>query len=240
MTDEEAVLIVDEDEVSITPASTNAFSMPVEEFKKVLDTCETNRNEFLSRVVSKFKEKTHYITIRDKKSLCKPGAEEIANWFNVTYAEIKRDDETREMFANPEGVLFYKCIFYRGNTPISEGRGARDIKTEGLDYNKCIKMAQKSAYIDAAMRLGGISFDFTQDMHTDDEEKQPSEQAEEVPEPTSEANRVRIMDSISERNLSAEEFAKHIKKEMGLDPKFLSDEEAERVLKETDTFKGGE
>lgn len=239
MTDE-AVLVVDQDSEALAPVNTNAFSMPVEEFKEVLDRCEANRSEFLGRVVSKFKEKTHFVVIKGKKSLCKPGAEEIANWFNVTYAEIKRDDETREMFADPEGVLFYKCIFYRGNTPISEGRGARDIKTEGRDYNKCIKMAQKSAYIDAAMRLGGISFDYTQDI-----ESMPGSSIQEVkvkpiPNATSEANRVKIMDTISERNLSAEQFAKHIKKALGLDPKFLSDEEAEQVIQEADLFEGSE
>ena len=71
---------------------------------------------------------------------------------------------------------------------VSEGRGAREVLKE-KDINKAIKMAQKSAQIDAVLRTGALSEAFTQDSNDDDD--QPGQ--EDTPaKPTSADLRKRI------------------------------------------------
>jgi hypothetical protein len=47
---------------------------------------------------------------------------------------------------------------------LAEGVGARSLKQDYGDLNKCLKMAEKSAHIDAVLRLAGLSEVFTQDL----------------------------------------------------------------------------
>jgi hypothetical protein len=68
------------------------------------------------------------------------------------------------MLGRPAGVICYVCALYttRGEL-VGEGRGAREVLKE-KDINKAIKMAQKSAQIDAVLRTGALSDAFTQDL----------------------------------------------------------------------------
>ena len=67
---------------------------------------------------------------------------------------------------------------------VSEGRGAREVLKE-KDINKAIKMAQKSAQIDAVLRTGALSEAFTQDIGPEEDEPDQAK-------PTAEALRQQI------------------------------------------------
>jgi hypothetical protein len=49
-------------------------------------------------------------------------------------------------------------------TVVAVGVGARSVAQDGGDLNKCLKMAEKSAHIDATLRMAGLSEVFTQDL----------------------------------------------------------------------------
>src|SRR3989338_5798182 len=98
-----------------------------------------------------------------KPSLSKPGAEKFMSLFHLR-AEFERDNDTWEMMGKKDGVLCYVCKLYtKSGQLVGEGRGARDVHKDG-DINKTIKMAQKSANIDAVLRVGALSEMFTQDL----------------------------------------------------------------------------
>lgn len=128
------------------------------------------RDEFIQKVSGKMVEKKDYHVIQGKKSLAKGGAEKIASIFNWK-AGFKKDQETLDMLnGEAKGTLAYVCTLTNGGEFVGEGRGARNVKSDGDDINKSVKMAQKSAYIDAIIRASGLSDIFTQDL-----EDMPSE-----------------------------------------------------------------
>lgn len=100
-----------------------------------------------------------------KPSLSKPGSEKVLSLFHWR-AEFVKDTDTWEMLGSKPGILCYVCRLYtiKDNTLVGEGRGARDVTRENGDVNKTIKMAEKSAQIDAVLRTGGLSDLFTQDL----------------------------------------------------------------------------
>jgi hypothetical protein len=107
-----------------------------------------------------------------KPSLSKAGSEKFLSLFNV-HAKFRKDAETWEMLGRPAGVICYICELYtkRGEL-VGEGRGAREVLKE-QDINKAIKMAQKSAQIDAVLRTGALSDAFTQDLDDVQEPEEP-------------------------------------------------------------------
>ena len=107
-----------------------------------------------------------------KPSLSKAGSEKFLRLFNV-HATFRKDEETWEMLGRPAGVICYVCALYttRGEC-VGEGRGAREVRKE-KDINKAIKMAQKSAQIDAVLRTGALSDAFTQDLEDAQEPEDP-------------------------------------------------------------------
>ena len=98
-----------------------------------------------------------------KPSLSKAGSEKFVQLFQV-HPRFRQDEETWEMLGRPTGVICYVCTLHTADgTCVGEGRGARDVGQD-KDINKAIKMAQKSAQIDAVLRLGALSDAFTQDL----------------------------------------------------------------------------
>ena len=62
-------------------------------------------------------------------------------------------------------VIILKCELHTGNGFIAaEGTGARRIAQDNGDINKSLKMTEKSAHIDATLRVAGLSELFTQDL----------------------------------------------------------------------------
>jgi hypothetical protein len=60
-------------------------------------------------------------------------------------------------------IVIVKCELHTGSGFVAgEGSGARSIIQDSGDINKSIKMAEKSAHIDATLRVAGLSELFTQ------------------------------------------------------------------------------
>ena len=101
---------------------------------------------------------------KTKPSLSKPGSEKFMSLFHLR-AEFTKDEDTWNMAGSKSGLLCYVCKLYaKGGQLVGEGRGARDMQKDGGDANKALKMAQKSAQIDAVLRTGALSDFFTQDI----------------------------------------------------------------------------
>lgn len=120
------------------------------------------RKEFITKLGSKMIEGKDYHVIQNKKSLAKGGAEKIASIFGWT-ATFEKDTATIEAFSELKGVVAYICNLSKG-IQVGQGRGAAVLSTNKGDPNKTIKMAQKSAFIDAVLRASGLSDIFTQDL----------------------------------------------------------------------------
>ena len=61
--------------------------------------------------------------------------------------------------------IIIKCVLLNSaGIHVSEGLGARTLRQDGGDLNKCIKMAAKSSFIDATLNMCGLSEIFTLDL----------------------------------------------------------------------------
>lgn len=110
-----------------------------------------------------------------KPALAKAGAEKFLNLLQLQ-ARFAKDEPTWEMLGRPTGVICYLCTLYtRSGEVLGEGRGARDTKKDHGDQNKSIKMAEKSAMVDAVLRVGTLSDLFTQDAGEPPETDSPQE-----------------------------------------------------------------
>lgn len=137
------------------------------------------RQEFIQKVNSIMVEGKDYHVIQGKKSLAKGGAEKIASIFGWV-AGFEKDDSVLEAF-KLEGLIGFVCNLTKHSEFVGQGRGAATLGRNNVDPNKTIKMAQKSAFIDAVIRASGMSDFFTQDLGPEDEGsnynhvKQPTE-----------------------------------------------------------------
>lgn len=99
-----------------------------------------------------------------KATLCKPGSEKLCGLLQLT-PRFKRDLETWEMLGKVDGHVCFVCeLETAAGAVVAEGRGARNLKQDNGDINKCVKMCSKSAQTDAIMRYAGLSEIFTQDL----------------------------------------------------------------------------
>lgn len=134
----------------------------------------TKRAEFIEKVNRIMIEGKDYHVIQGKKSMAKGGAEKIGSIFNWQ-AAFKKDTESLDMFGDAvKGTVAFICTLTKDQSFIGEGRGASMLSKNGGDPNKTIKMAQKSAFIDAVLRASGLSDFFTQDL--EDMNIQPQQQ----------------------------------------------------------------
>ena len=120
-----------------------------------------------------------YHVIQGKKSLAKGGAEKIASIFKWT-AKFDKDTEALEMLGDIKGLVAFKCTLTNGQV-VGEGRGAALLSKNASDPNKTLKMAQKSAFIDAVLRASGLSDFFTQDLEDMPREEIVQPQAKSIP-----------------------------------------------------------
>ncbi len=120
------------------------------------------RKAFITKVNAICVEGKDYHVIKGKKSLAKGGAEKIASIFHWT-AKFEKDTESLEMLGVAKGLVVLKCTLMNGQF-VGEGRGSASLVANSNDANKTLKMAQKSAFIDAVLRASGLSDFFTQDL----------------------------------------------------------------------------
>jgi hypothetical protein len=151
-------------------------------FKKSLEVRSQNRNAFVTWVKDALVEGYDYGRIHFKKkkdcalgnackdpyhftkdTLFKTGAEKICGMLGVTptFPNLGRYEEAAVTGVQIHSVILKCQILAANGAVIAEGTGARSLQQENGDLNKALKMGQKSAHIDATLRLAGLSEIFT-------------------------------------------------------------------------------
>ncbi|ABA56556.1 hypothetical protein Noc_A0043 (plasmid) [Nitrosococcus oceani ATCC 19707] len=101
-----------------------------------------------------------------KPSLLKPGAEKICGMLGVTvrFPTLPDYEQAAISGAGIKQVILRCEIKNTSGLVMADGVGARNASKDGDDLNKTLKMAEKSAMIDAVLRMAGLSEVFTQDL----------------------------------------------------------------------------
>jgi hypothetical protein len=117
-----------------------------------------------------------------KPTLRKPGAEKICGMLGVNASfPTLQDYEQRALEGLEIRSIIIRChLLTADDRVVAHGIGARNVEQDYGDLNKALKMACKSAHIDATLRMAGLSEIFTQDLD--------EIQAEEVAPPPSQSN----------------------------------------------------
>lgn len=141
-----------------TITATNSMA----QFKTGVDDLLSKRSYFIQKILPQLVEGRDYYIIKGRKSLGKAGAEKLASIYSLV-ATFIRDTDTLDSL-HVEGLVAYICTLTRNSEVVGQGRGAAELKMHGGDSNKTIKMAQKSAFVDACIRCTGLSDIFTSDL----------------------------------------------------------------------------
>jgi hypothetical protein len=160
----------------IIPADPQRSASPFDgnnaEFKGNLARRGENRRAFIEWVRSALVDGTDFGAIKrrdgsmTKPSLRKPGAEKICGMLGVvtTFPTLK-DYEQAVLNGVPIGQIILRChLLAASGDVVADGVGARSLEQDNGDLNKALKMACKSAHIDATLRMAGLSEIFTQDL----------------------------------------------------------------------------
>ena len=134
-----------------------------EAFREVLAIRSQNRKALLSWIGSNMNDGTDYGTIKQKKSLWKPGAEKIVGMLGLQVRWPDLESELERM-RNGADVIWISCELLSHGQVQAQGAGSRRLRDDSGDGNKAIKMAKKSAMIDAVLNIAGLSEIFTQDI----------------------------------------------------------------------------
>lgn len=183
--------LVERDQPAITEStqlaviSANPLDLPAETFRAGLDRRKANRAALMEWVRSALVEGTDYGKIHvvgwskckagkdctnpshfSKPSLFKPGAEKICGMLGVTvrYPTLPDYEKAALAGANLSQIIIRCEIVDAAGRVVADGVGARVIAQDNGDINKALKMAEKSAHIDATLRMAGLSEVFTQDV----------------------------------------------------------------------------
>lgn len=175
---------------------------PIERFTQALDRREVNRKALLKWIQSNLQAGIDYGQIHfvgkdkcrlvadgrthecldprhwSKPSLWKPGAEKICGMMGLIprFPNIA-EYEKATLRGEDIKTIILKCELHTGNGFVAaEGTGARRVDQDRGDINKSLKMAIKSAHIDATLRVAGLSELFTQDIEDMLQDKAGKEQ----------------------------------------------------------------
>ena len=168
------------------PVAVNPLDIAPLEFKVALQRRGDNRKALMEWVRSSLVEnvdfgKIHFVANNkcDKGANCtnkhhfskpvlfKPGAEKICGMLNVTATfPTLHEYEQAALSGVALQHLIVRCHLVTNGQVVADGIGARSLETDYGDINKALKMALKSAHIDATLRMAGLSEVFTQDLDT--------------------------------------------------------------------------
>ena len=163
---------------------------PVERFTAALDRREVNRKALLKWIQSNLQAGIDFGQIHvvgkdkcrlaadgrgnecldprhwSKPSLWKPGAEKISGMLSLIPRFPNLVEYERATLRGEDiKVIILKCELHTPNGFVAaEGTGARRVDQDKGDINKSLKMAVKSAHIDATLRVAGLSELFSQDL----------------------------------------------------------------------------
>jgi len=147
------------------------LDLPAEQFRVGLDRRKENRGALMEWVRAALIEGIDFGCIKTKRgpskpSLWKPGAEKICGMLGVTvHFPTLKDYEQAALQSTEVNNIIIRCeIMDASGKVVADGVGARSLKQDYGDINKALKMAEKSAHIDATLRMAGLSEVFTQDL----------------------------------------------------------------------------
>ena len=181
----EVVAIQQPEQLPPRPAAVSPLDLPAEVFRSGLDRRKENRAALMEWVRDALVEGTDYGRIHvvgknkcprgnrcsnpahfSKPSLFKPGAEKICGMLGVTvHFPTLHDYEQAALHGVELRHIIMRCELHDASgRVVADGVGARSLKQDYGDINKALKMAEKSAHIDATLRMAGLSEVFTQDL----------------------------------------------------------------------------
>ncbi len=173
---------------AVAVRSGNPFDGNVVEFKQALARRGENRGTLITWVRSSLVDGVDYGRIHTKKksdcrlggnctpeaepshwskpSLRKPGAEKICGMLGVvpTFPTLKNYEDLALQGVPIDQIILRCHLLSAAGDVLADGVGARSVKGDYGDLNKSLKMALKSAHIDATLRMAGLSEIFTQDL----------------------------------------------------------------------------
>lgn len=171
--------------LAVHAAAASPLDLPAEVFRSGLDRRKQNRAALMEWVRAALVEGVDFGRIHvvskdkcragrnctnpghfSKPSLFKPGAEKICGMLGVTvHYPTLHDYEQAALHGVQLHHIIIRCeIHDAAGRVIADGVGARSVKQDFGDINKALKMAEKSAHIDATLRMAGLSEVFTQDV----------------------------------------------------------------------------
>lgn len=176
--------------LAVHPAPASPLDLPVEVFRSGLTRRKENRAALMEWVRAALVEGVDYGCIHSvgktkcqfaaqgrasecpnphhwsKPSLFKPGAEKICGMLGVTvHFPTLHDYEQAALHGVKLEQIIVRCeIHDAAGRVVADGVGARALAQDYGDINKALKMAEKSAHIDATLRMAGLSEVFTQDL----------------------------------------------------------------------------
>lgn len=136
-----------------------------------------------------------------KPSLFKPGAEKICGMLGVTvsFPTLSEYEQAALNGAELKHVVIRCEIKDASGRIVADGVGARSLAQDYGDLNKSLKMAEKSAHIDATLRMAGLSEVFTQDL----EDMKPEQAESPAPTPAPPAKPIIRISAADHRRLEA-------------------------------------
>lgn len=180
----EGEVIASPPNTELTPFVSSPLDLPTAHFQAGLQRRQDNRHALIQWIRAALVDGIDYGSIPTKRgpskpSLWKPGAEKITGMLGVmvSYPSLKETEQALLNGLTLEQLLVRCELKDATGRVLAEGVGARSLKQDFGDLNKCLKMAEKSAHIDAVLRLAGLSEVFTQDL------EDQKALGEEVPKP---------------------------------------------------------
>jgi len=168
--------------------SISLYDMQPQEFTTALARREENWKSLLLWIKSNLVEGEDFYKLKfngkeTKPSLSKAGAEKICSLLGIT-SHFSNSEKWEQMLIDGKKIeqVIIRCELKSNGRTIAEGMGARSISQDKGDLNKCLKMAEKSAFIDATIRCAAVNSVFTQDIE-DMQQREPT-RIHAVPTPT--------------------------------------------------------
>ena len=145
----------------------NPLDLDPSDFTTKMSTREKNRDFVIKWCLKHFKKDVDYGTpMGKKKSLYKPGAEKILVMLGLkpNFPNLYKVEEAGSGGVEIENIVLKCEITTSDDYVVGTGVGARQVSKDRGDLNKALKMAKKSAMIDATLTGCGLSEVFTQDL----------------------------------------------------------------------------
>ncbi len=165
----------------------NPLDVATGTFTAALQRRTENRNAIVKLVKEALVDGTDYGSVKTKHGMSRPslrkaGAEKICGMLglSVHYPGLSKYEDAAVNGVEIKQIII-RCELRDGSGNLmADGIGARLLAQDSGDLNKALKMAAKSAQIDATLRCAGLSEVFTQDLEDMIQEVKATQTTQEV------------------------------------------------------------